>query len=71
MRRITLSIRMTQDRIEKIHFRKEAEDQYGTKFETIPLEVAENPYARKVDIAGETNQADLFREVVGAENPPY
>ena len=70
MRRITLSIRMTQDRIEKIHFRKEAEDQYGTKFETIPLEVAENPYARKVDIAGETNQADLFREVVGAENPP-
>ena len=71
MRRITLSIRMTQDRIEKIHFRKEAEDQYGTKFETIPLEVAANPYARKVDIAGETNQADLFREVVGAENPPY
>lgn len=70
MRRITLSIRMTQDRIEKIHFRKEAEDQYGTKFETIPLEVAANPYARKVDIAGETNQADLFREVVGAENPP-
>ena len=71
MRRITLSIRMTQDRIEKIHFRKEAEDQYGTKFETIPLEVAANPYARKVNIAGETNQADLFREVVGAENPPY
>ena len=70
MRRITLSIRMTQDRIEKIHFRKEAEDQYGTKFETIPLEVAANPYARKVNIAGETNQADLFREVVGAENPP-
>lgn len=69
MRRITLSIHMTQERIEHIEYQKEAESQYGTKFHAVPIETAANPYARKIHTEEKAECSGLFHAVVGEENP--
>lgn len=69
MRRITLSIRMTHECIERIRFREEWDTLLGMAFKDVLEESVANPYAGDVHPTESANCDDLFHEVVGEKNP--
>ena len=68
MRRITLSIRMTHECIERIRFREEWDTLLGMAFKDVLEESVANPYAGDVHPTENAKCDDLFHEIVGGKN---
>lgn len=68
MRRITLSIRMTHECIERIRFREEWDTLLGMAFKDVLEESVANPYVGDVHPTENAKCDDLFHEIVGGKN---